>query len=58
MLKDTCTGDSGGPLVYRDNSGRWYVAGIVSFGNSNCDGLGVYTKVKAYFSWIKYYAKI
>lgn len=55
--RDSCSGDSGGPLMatFANDSGQWYVKGIVSFGN-RC-GLngwpGVYTKVSSYLKWIK-----
>lgn len=51
---DACTGDSGCPAMVYEN-GRWYVAGIVTFGK-NCgqEGWpGVYTKVMYYYDWIK-----
>lgn len=50
--KDTCSGDSGGPLMAQDAQGKWNVVGIVSFGSFPCNGLGVYTNVKSYLSWI------
>ena len=37
-------GDSGGPLVCPDQTGRGRLAGIVSFGYSDCSTAGVYTK--------------
>lgn len=50
------TGDSGSPLSYYDDStNRWYVIGIVSFGQSKCglpDWPGVYTRVDSYIDWI------
>ncbi|KAI9580744.1 serine protease 7 [Glossina fuscipes] len=52
--KDSCDGDSGGPLMRQLNN-RWYLEGIVSFGN-RC-GLqgwpGVYTRVTDYIDWIQ-----
>jgi len=51
---DSCSGDSGGPLmaVLR---GRWYLAGVVSFGTQRCDSSlpGVYTRVSSFWQWIE-----
>ncbi|KAB0394872.1 hypothetical protein E2I00_008107 [Balaenoptera physalus] len=51
--KDACQGDSGGPLSC-PVGGRWYVAGIVSWGDA-CGAPnrpGVYTLTSSYASWI------
>ncbi|XP_076353862.1 clotting factor B-like isoform X2 [Tachypleus tridentatus] len=51
--KDACQNDSGGPLVLEE-SGRWALVGIVSFG-VNCAEPGypgVYTRVSHYIKWI------
>ncbi|KAI3378162.1 hypothetical protein SNEBB_004824 [Seison nebaliae] len=54
QVRDACQGDSGGPFVYQKNSETsWKLYGIVSWGTSNCDGTGVYVRVKNYIDWIK-----
>ncbi|XP_008485748.1 phenoloxidase-activating factor 1-like [Diaphorina citri] len=48
-------GDSGGPLQCSLKDGRWYLAGITSFG-SGCAKSGypdVYTKLSFYLPWIR-----
>ncbi|XP_070139952.1 transmembrane protease serine 9-like [Drosophila kikkawai] len=52
---DTCQGDSGGPLTgFYYLGGQYRVAqlGIVSFGDTDCKGLGIYTNVMHFFDWI------
>ena len=52
---DSCQGDSGGPLI-RDVSSRWYLFGIVSYGDTVCassTAAGVYTRVSGYMPWIQ-----
>lgn len=54
--RDSCDGDSGGPLMHVGQQMRWTIAGIVSFGLTECgtDRVpGVYTNVQSYLSWIK-----
>jgi len=51
----TCVGDSGGPLQCSLRDGRWYLAGITSFG-SGCAKSGfpdVFTRLSYYLPWIR-----
>jgi len=50
--KDACNGDSGGPLVV-PVLGEYKLAGIVSWGSSNCNTYGAYTNVSVMESWIR-----
>ena len=52
--KDACQGDSGGPLLVSDTAGKWYSAGIVSFG-AGCarpDYPGIYANTFTFRDWI------
>jgi hypothetical protein len=49
--KDACNGDSGGPLIV-PVSNQYKLAGLVSWGSSNCDTYGAYSKVSALEDWI------
>ncbi|XP_013118286.1 serine protease 7 [Stomoxys calcitrans] len=53
--KDSCDGDSGGPLMRESFMKRWYLEGVVSFGNRcGLEGWpGVYTRVSDYIDWIQ-----
>lgn len=55
FLEDSCSGDSGGPLMKLVNQ-KWFVEGIVSFGQKSCgtEGWpGIYTRVPSYVDWIR-----
>jgi len=47
----TCSGDSGGP-AFVSIDGEEYVAGITSYGDSDCNSFGCSTKVDVYEEWI------
>jgi trypsin len=55
---DACSGDSGAPLIVAErnnNQGYFVAAGIVSYGNKQCDASissGVYTRISFYLDWI------
>ncbi|XP_071092512.1 transmembrane protease serine 11D-like isoform X2 [Haliotis cracherodii] len=51
--KSACGGDSGSPLSCQVK-GRWFVVGVVSWGDDGCHGRPtVFTRISAYLDWIK-----
>ncbi|KAL2089627.1 hypothetical protein ACEWY4_014315 [Coilia grayii] len=53
--RDMCLGGQGGPLTCREHQGRWFVAGVASWGQG-CNGVpSVFIRVTAIREWISKY---
>ena len=56
-VSGACGGDSGGPLFVRNNDScggglNYRQIGLLSYGDGDCDGMDVYTRVNQYNGWI------
>ncbi len=53
--QDSCQGDSGGPIFFKNSSGEYVQAGIVSWGYGCAVARkpGVYTQLSNYIGWIQ-----
>lgn len=53
---DSCGGDSGGPLSCQRKDGSFYLAGVTSFGFSDCGKkghVGIYARMTTFEEWAK-----
>ena len=56
---NTYIGDSGGPLMIKssDDSSRWFLVGILSYGSYPFNGIVISTQVKYFYDWITLYVE-
>ena len=59
-MGDSCEGDSGAPFAVQHQNGRWYILGVVSWGEGcdQQDKFGFYVRLHRYTAWIKKQTKL
>ncbi len=49
---DACSGDSGGPLIVQSGN-EYKLAGITSWGSSDCNSIGGYVRLSNFLGWLR-----